>query len=81
MTGTVWRAFFSSLLRPFIHVAALVVSWFGGRASARADAEAAQNEVRLEAVKEANEVRDEVEALDRDALKRRASVWVRRADR
>lgn len=81
MTGAVWRAFFSALLRPFFHAAALAASWFGGRASARADAEAAQNEVRLEAVKEANEVRDEVEALDRDALKRRASVWVRRADR
>lgn len=34
-------------------------------------------EQRRQAIREANEVRDEVEALDHDTLKQRASRWVR----
>lgn len=30
---------------------------------------------------EAREIANEVEALDRDSLKRRAAIWVRRSDR
>ena len=55
--------------------------WFGGKASAKSDARAKQAEARLKAAKEAEDVRNEVEALDRDALKRRASVWVRKPKR
>lgn len=36
---------------------------------------------RNDALRRAREVENEVEALDRDALKRRASVWVRRSER
>lgn len=36
---------------------------------------------RRQAIREANEVRDEVEALDHDTLKQRASKWVRNPDR
>ena len=61
-------------------VAALIgfaAIWFGGRRSAKADIKAKQAEARLKAVKEAEDVRNEVEALDRDALKSRARHWVR----
>lgn len=58
-------------------ITAIAASWFGGRKSAAADIKAQNTARRLEAVKEAEDVRDEVEALDRDALKRRAAVWVR----
>lgn len=36
---------------------------------------------RADALRRAREVENEVEALDRDALKRRASVWVRDSKR
>lgn len=36
---------------------------------------------RLEAVREAQEVRNEVEALDPDTLKSRARIWVRGVNR
>ncbi len=58
-------------------IAGLAAIWFGGRKAGVSAIKAKQNEERLEAVKEANEVRNEVEALDRDTLKRRASKWVR----
>ena len=60
-----------------VAVVALVASWFGGRKSAATDIKAKETEQRLEAVKEAQDVRDEVEALDRDELRRRTLVWVR----
>jgi len=58
-------------------VAGLAAIWFGGRKAGISDVKAKQNEEQLKAVKDANEVRNEVEALDRDALKRRATKWVR----
>lgn len=64
-----------------ILIAALAASWFGGRKSGISDTKAAQTEARLTAVKKAQEVENEVEALDRDALKRRAAVWVRQDKR
>ena len=51
--------------------------WFGGRKSAKSDIKAQQAEARLKAAREAEDVRNEVEALDRDALKSRARQWVR----
>lgn len=36
---------------------------------------------RLKAIKEAEDVRSEVEALDRDTLRDRATVWVRKSKR
>ena len=40
-------------------------------------AEAKRNEKRLEAIRKANEVENEVEALDPDTLRKRASKWLR----
>jgi hypothetical protein len=51
--------------------------WFGGRRAGASAEKAKQTEARIEAVKQAQEVENEVEALDRDALKSRARVWVR----
>ena len=62
-------------------VAGFLAIWFGGRRSAKADIKAKQATARLKAAKEAEDVRNEVEALDRDALKRRAAGWVRGPDR
>lgn len=58
-------------------IAGLAAIWFGGKKAGVSSIKAKQNEARLEAVNEANEVRNEVEALDRDTLKRRAAKWVR----
>lgn len=69
---------------PFEWISAAIVAvlgfaaiWFGGRKSAQNSIKRKQAETRLEAVKEAEDVRNEVEALDRDALKSRARQWVR----
>jgi hypothetical protein len=51
--------------------------WFGGRKSAQNSIKLKQAEARLEAVKEAEDVRNEVEALDRESLRIRARKWVR----
>lgn len=64
-----------------LYVITLAASWFGGRKQGQTDAKAQQNIVRLEAVKKAREVENEVEALDHAALKRRAAVWVRKPER
>lgn len=74
-------ALWQALLRPILHVITLAAMWFGGRKSGQTDTKAQQNIVRLEAVKEAREVENEVEALDHTALKRRAAVWVRKPER
>jgi hypothetical protein len=58
-------------------VAALLSIWFGGRMSGKSDAKAAIAENRAKAVRAANEVENEVEALSTDDLRRRTSVWVR----
>lgn len=54
---------------------------FLGRRSAKADMRAKALEARLKAVKEAEDVRNEVEAFDRDTLRNRATVWVRKPKR
>lgn len=65
--------------------AAFVLGLLGIRAKWVADGEArlrAKVEAqRHRAARQAQEIENEVEALDRDSLKRRASVWVRRPDR
>lgn len=69
----IWQAFFSALLRPFLHAMSLAASWFGGKKAAQADI----NVVRLDSIREAKEIENEVEALDRESLKSRARNWVR----
>lgn len=61
--------------------AGAVALWFGGRRSGVSAARAKQTATRLEAVKQAQEVENEVEALDRDTLKHRARRWVRGSSR
>lgn len=60
---------------------AFVVGVFGIRAKWLAEGEsrmrAKLNKDRLEAARAAREVENEIEALDRDTLKRRAAGWVR----
>lgn len=65
------------LIAALVGVAGFAAIWFGGRKSAQNSIKLKQAETRLEAVKEAEDVRNEVEALDRDALKSRARQWVR----
>lgn len=77
----IWRAILTPLIRLFAGVIALAASWFGGRKSAQADIKAQVATAKLEAVQAAHEVENEVEALDVDALKRRAAVWVRKSGR
>lgn len=73
----IWRA----LAWPFVAVAALLASWFGGRKAGQTVVKAKALEARLEAVKEAEDVRNEVEAFDRDTLRGRATIWVRKSKR
>lgn len=75
------KTLLSVLLRPILVSIRLAASWLGGRKQGQTDAKAQQNVVRLEAVKAAREVENEVEALDSAALKRRAAVWVRKPER
>ncbi len=58
-------------------LAALAASWLGGRKAAISDVKAKQAEGRLAAVAKAQEIENEVEALDPDTLKSRARKWVR----
>jgi len=58
-------------------VAALMSIWFGGRMSGKAAARAAIAENRAKAVRAANDITNEVEALDRETLKNRAKTWMR----
>lgn len=64
-----------------LYAITLAACWFGGRKQGQTDAKAHQNVIRLEAAREAREVENEVEAVDRDALKRRAAIWVRKPER
>lgn len=61
--------------------AAFLLGVFGVRAKWLKDGEqkvrAQITERRLETIKEAQDVRNEVEALDRDTLRGRATIWVR----
>jgi hypothetical protein len=74
----IWRAVIGVLWKPFLGLAMLAASWFGGRKSGKAAAKAKQNVARLEAIKKAQETRNEVEAFDRDTLRGRATVWLRK---
>ena len=65
------------LIAVLIGAAGFAAIWFGGRKSAQNSIKLKQAETRLEAVKEAEDVRNEVEALDRESLKRRSARWVR----
>jgi len=58
-------------------VAALLSIWFGGRMSGKADAKAKRTGERLKAMRAANDITNEVEALDRETLKNRAKTWMR----
>ena len=60
-----------------VGVAGFAAIWFGGRRSGISDVKERQAEARLKAAQEAENVRNEVEALDRDELKSRARRWVR----
>lgn len=60
-----------------VGVVGFAAIWFSGKQSGISDAKQKQAEVRLEAEKRAQEIENEVEALDRDALKSRARRWVR----
>jgi hypothetical protein len=73
----IWQAFFSALLRPVLHALSLATSWFGGRKSAQADIKLATVERSLRVVRRAEEIENEVEALDSESLKSRARKWVR----
>lgn len=77
----IWRALLSALVKPVLALAALVASWFGGRKSAKADIKVNELEDKLFESLRAKEIENEVEALDRAALKSRARVWVRNQDR
>jgi hypothetical protein len=60
-----------------VGVAGFAAIWFGGRTSAQNDTKEKQAEARRETATKAQEIENEVEALDRDALKSRARRWVR----
>lgn len=77
----IWRAVLTPLIRLVAGAMALAASWFGGRNAARDDIKAQIATARLKATEAAHEVENEVEALDTDALKRRAAVWVRKGGR
>lgn len=64
-----------------IVITAFIATWFGGKKSAIAAIKIKTLEARLKAVKEAEDVRNEVEALDRDTLRSRSTVWVRKSKR
>jgi membrane protein implicated in regulation of membrane protease activity len=57
--------------------AALLSIWFGGRMSGKSDAKAKRTDERLKAMKQAEVIENEIEALDRDALRAHGRVWVR----
>ena len=77
----IWRAILTPLVRLAAGVIALAASWFGGRKTTQAGIKAQIATARLKATEAAHEVENEVEALDVDALKRRAAVWVRKGQR
>jgi hypothetical protein len=58
-----------------------VVAYFFGHRTAGEVHKTKEAEQRLEDVKEAQEVRDEIETLDDAGLAARASQWVRRSDK
>jgi len=63
-----------------IFVTTLLATLFGGRMAGAANVRSQQAEGRIKAIKEAEEIENEVEALDTDTLKRRATKWVRKTN-
>ena len=59
-------------------VLALLGIYWSGRRDGAAAVKADANEARLDAVKAAKEVEDEVRSLDDDSLDARASHWLRK---
>lgn len=59
---------------------AIVAAWFRGRASKAQELKAKQTQARLDAMRAAREVEDEVDSLDDDELRKRATRWVRDDD-
>lgn len=64
-----------------VGIIGFVAIWFSGRRSGISDVKHKQAEARIEAEKMAQEIENEVEALDRDALKSRARRWLRGPNR
>jgi hypothetical protein len=64
-----------------LFVTTLLATWFGGRMTGAANTKAKQAEGRVKAIKQAEEIENEIEALDVDALKRRSAKWVRNTKR
>jgi hypothetical protein len=60
-----------------LFITTLAATWFGGRMTGAANVKAKQAEGRLRAVKEATDIKNEVEALDQETLKARAKTWIR----
>jgi uncharacterized protein YdgA (DUF945 family) len=58
---------------------ALLASWFGGKKSAVSSIQAKQAKADLKTAIRAEEIENEVEALDSDALKSRSRKWVRKS--
>jgi hypothetical protein len=73
----IWRVVFGFVSKLFLSVVPLVAMWFGGRKAAQADIKAEQAQRNLKTVVRAEEIENEVEALDIDTLKRRSVKWVR----
>lgn len=59
----------------------LLVTWFGGRITGAANTKAKQVEGRIKTMKHAEDIANEVEALDVDTLKRRSVKWVRKSNK
>jgi hypothetical protein len=64
-----------------LFVTTLLATWFGGRMTGAANTKTKQAEGRVKAMKQAEEIENEIEALDVDALKRRSTKWVRNTKR
>lgn len=76
----IWGAVVSAVTKLVFAFTTLATSWFGGRKAATADIKVEQAERDLTNALRAKEIEDEVEALDRDALKSRSRKWVRGAN-
>lgn len=73
MAALVWK-FVLGRLAAVLAFIGLRAFWIGEGRKKQEQARAAQN---VQAIRNAVEVENEVEALDRDTLKRRAAKWVR----
>lgn len=60
-----------------VFIAALLGAWFAGRREGRSAAEHEETSRRLEVMKEAHEVQDEVRALNDTDMRRALTRWMR----